>query len=76
MLDEFIETVANVDVDSRVGVEAEALNQVAALALREWDLLSVAEATADAAHSAAGVGADGDAALDGAWVIALVVTRK
>jgi len=53
-------------VDSRVGVEAEAVNRVAALALSEWDFLSVAKATTDAAHGAAGVGAEGDAASDGA----------
>ena len=53
-------------VASRVGVEAEAVNRVAALALGEGDFLSVAKATTDTAHGAAGVGAEGDGALDGA----------
>ncbi len=66
IFDEFIETVASVGVDNRVGMQAKAVNRVAALALCEWDFLSVAESPADAVYGAAGVGTIGDAALDGA----------
>ncbi len=37
-------------IDGRVGMEAKAVNRIAALAFGEWDFLLVAKAAADAIY--------------------------